>query len=209
MFISVIDFSKLPASVQEAVADLELATKQCDAFHFNICLSYGSRAEIVNACNHIVNDVVSVIRQEDSEQTGKMSELKHQESDSSNSTRTIPHITEDIFERYLASNEHHMTSNEQNKLFSNPDSYCISDPDLLIRTSGEFRISNFLLWQVSCICMHIYCIFSLLTFSTCSIIQQLAYTELFFIPQLWPEITQYDLRSILIQYNDRQRRYGK
>lgn len=58
------------------------------------------------------------------------------------------------------------------------------DPDILIRTSGEYRISNFLLWQ-------------------------LAYSELFFINKLWPEITQNDLKNVIKDYNERSRRYGK
>eukprot|EP01041_Mallomonas_annulata_P000921 gene921-1787_t len=60
----------------------------------------------------------------------------------------------------------------------------IPDPDILIRTSGEMRTSNFLLWQ-------------------------LAYTELFFISKHWPEVTQKDLRRILYEFCDRQRRFGK
>jgi undecaprenyl diphosphate synthase len=59
-----------------------------------------------------------------------------------------------------------------------------SDPDILIRTSGECRISNFLLYQA-------------------------AYTELFFIPQHWPEMTHDILRSIIQKYHARDRRYGR
>jgi hypothetical protein len=59
----------------------------------------------------------------------------------------------------------------------------IPDPDVLIRTSGEYRISNFLLWQM-------------------------AYTEMFFVDKYWPEITHQDLRVVLQQFYDRQRRFG-
>lgn len=59
-----------------------------------------------------------------------------------------------------------------------------SDPDLLIRTSGEFRLSNFLLWQ-------------------------LAYTELYVTPVLWPDITRRDLFQAIVDYQGRERRFGK
>jgi undecaprenyl diphosphate synthase len=59
----------------------------------------------------------------------------------------------------------------------------IPDPDLLIRTSGEQRISNFLLWQ-------------------------LAYTELVFTETLWPDFGHAELASALATYRSRDRRYG-
>jgi len=59
----------------------------------------------------------------------------------------------------------------------------LPDPDLLIRTSGEVRISNFLLWQV-------------------------AYAELVFVDTLWPDFDEHDLRSALAQYASRRRRFG-
>ena len=59
----------------------------------------------------------------------------------------------------------------------------IPDPDLLIRTSGEKRLSNFLLWQ-------------------------LAYTELVFLDVLWPDFKEKDFVNALIQYSNRIRRYG-
>lgn len=60
----------------------------------------------------------------------------------------------------------------------------IPDPDLLIRTSGELRISNFLLWQI-------------------------AYSELYFTDKLWPEFTVDDLYEAIIDYQHRERRFGK
>ncbi len=60
----------------------------------------------------------------------------------------------------------------------------IPDPDILIRTSGEKRLSNFLLWQ-------------------------LAYTEFFFTDTFWPDFTKEELADILKQYQTRERRYGK
>ena len=58
------------------------------------------------------------------------------------------------------------------------------DPDLLIRTSGEYRISNFLLWQ-------------------------LAYSELYFTDCLWPEFTEEEFYKAILDYQKRERRFGK
>ena len=60
----------------------------------------------------------------------------------------------------------------------------IPAPDLLVRTSGEERISNFLLWQ-------------------------LAYTEFYFTPTLWPDFNEKELKQIIEQYQTRERRYGQ
>jgi undecaprenyl diphosphate synthase len=58
------------------------------------------------------------------------------------------------------------------------------DPELLIRTSGEYRISNFLLWQV-------------------------AYAEFHFTETLWPDFRRQDLYSAILDFQKRERRFGK
>ena len=73
-------------------------------------------------------------------------------------------ITEEVLESYL-------------------DTHGIPDPDLLIRTSGELRLSNYLLWQ-------------------------LAYTELYVTDCLWPDFSQEELEKAILQYNKRDRRFG-
>jgi undecaprenyl diphosphate synthase len=73
-------------------------------------------------------------------------------------------ITPEIFSRYLFTGD-------------------MPDPDLLIRTSGELRISNFLLWQI-------------------------AYTELYFTPTLWPDFGKEELIQACIAYQNRERRFG-
>jgi undecaprenyl diphosphate synthase len=60
----------------------------------------------------------------------------------------------------------------------------IPDPDLLIRTSGEFRLSNFLLWQ-------------------------LAYAELYVSPLLWPDFTRRELFTAILDFQQRERRFGR
>jgi undecaprenyl diphosphate synthase len=59
----------------------------------------------------------------------------------------------------------------------------IPDPDLIIRTGGEVRLSNFLLWQA-------------------------AYSELYFTPVLWPDFTRKEIDKALLDYGQRQRRFG-
>jgi undecaprenyl diphosphate synthase len=73
-------------------------------------------------------------------------------------------VTEELFGRYLYTGE-------------------LPDPDLLIRTGGELRISNFLLWQT-------------------------AYTELYFTPVLWPDFGKEDFLEAIEEYRSRQRRFG-
>jgi len=60
----------------------------------------------------------------------------------------------------------------------------IPDPEFLIRTSGEHRISNFLLWQI-------------------------AYSELYFTPKLWPDFRKNDLYEAILDFQNRERRFGK
>jgi undecaprenyl diphosphate synthase len=74
-------------------------------------------------------------------------------------------IEEEVFERYLTTGG-------------------IPDPELMIRTSGELRISNFLLWQ-------------------------LAYTELYFTDKLWPDFGKEDFYNAIIDFQKRERRFGK
>ncbi len=79
-------------------------------------------------------------------------------------TLSLKDLDEDRFSSYLYSNE-------------------LPDPDLMIRTSGELRISNFFLWQV-------------------------AYTELYFTKTLWPDFKKEDFLLALLDYQGRERRFG-
>ncbi|WP_319480129.1 isoprenyl transferase [uncultured Draconibacterium sp.] len=74
-------------------------------------------------------------------------------------------INNELFQDYLSTSE-------------------LPDPELMIRTSGEYRISNFLLWQI-------------------------AYSELYFTSKLWPDFRKDDLFEAIIDYQNRERRFGK
>ena len=80
-------------------------------------------------------------------------------------TLDVDAITEDVVQSHLATS--HMPN-----------------PDLLIRTAGDIRVSNYLLWQI-------------------------AYSELYFTPVLWPDFSQDDFLEAIIEYQRRERRYGK
>jgi undecaprenyl diphosphate synthase len=86
-------------------------------------------------------------------------------ADAKNGTLNPDSITEEDFEKYLTTAG-------------------IPDPELMIRTSGELRISNFLLWQ-------------------------LAYTELYFTDTLWPDFGKDNFYNAIIDYQKRERRFGK
>ncbi len=78
---------------------------------------------------------------------------------------SVADINEDLFSNFLCTNK-------------------IPDPELLIRTSGELRISNFLLWQI-------------------------AYSELYFTEKLWPDFRKEDFFDAILAYQNRERRFGK
>jgi undecaprenyl diphosphate synthase len=93
--------------------------------------------------------------------------------------RAIKKIVTDLQDGKLDSNELDETAFEKYL-----DTSGFPDPELVIRTSGEFRISNFLLWQI-------------------------AYTELYFTPTLWPDFRREHLYEAIISYQCRERRFGK
>ncbi|OMP68634.1 isoprenyl transferase [Domibacillus epiphyticus] len=133
------DMEKLPAHTKRAVQNAIEKTAGNDGLILNFALNYGSRAEIANAVQAIMNDVQSGV---------------------------LPNcgVSDETISRYL------MTSH-------------LPEPDLLIRTSGEHRLSNFMLWQ-------------------------LAYTEFFFTDVLWPDFSEEDLLEAVAAYQKRSRRFG-
>ncbi len=90
-----------------------------------------------------------------------------------------------IFERVRKSSNGHLANFEVNERMIEENLYTagMPDPDLLIRTSGEMRVSNFLLWQI-------------------------AYAEIYVTDTLWPDFTRGELYAGLVEYQKRERRYG-
>lgn len=93
-------------------------------------------------------------------------------------TRAIRKISRDVKENII-----NITEIDQTLISSYLDTARIPDPDFLIRTSNEFRLSNFLLWQLS-------------------------YAELYFSEKLWPEFTISDFDNAMIDFSKRERRFG-
>ncbi len=94
-------------------------------------------------------------------------------------TKAVKRICEDVLSNDIQSN----TINSE-LISTYLETSEIPDPDLLIRTSGEMRISNFLLWQI-------------------------AYSELYFTEILWPDFRKKDLLEAISTYQKRERRFGK
>eukprot|EP00667_Euglena_gracilis_P011148 EG_transcript_11371 len=134
------DPERLPPHIQRLTRTIEEATQSYARFRLNVCLSYGGRGEIANACRQIARRV----------QAGELT-------------------PEDIDEQLVS--DHLLTAG-------------LPHPDLLLRTSGENRTSNFLPFQT-------------------------AYSELVFVKKPWPAMTREDLRDVLDQFTQRDRRFGK
>ena len=94
-------------------------------------------------------------------------------------TQMVKNISQQVKDNSLD-----IDSIDQNIISKNLSTASYPDPDLLIRTSGEYRLSNYLLWQ-------------------------LAYTELFFTPTLWPDFNKEGLYEAIVSFQNRERRFGK
>ncbi len=129
-----------PDELKKQLNLVEKETEKNDKMVLCMALSYGGRAEIIEAVKKIALQI-------------KENKIN------------IEEIDETVFRKFLYT-------------------YDIPDPDLLIRTSGELRISNFLLFQ-------------------------LAYTEFYFTPVYWPDFNEQEYLKALYSYQQRERRFGR
>ena len=127
------DTTKLSESLQGILNNAVQKTQNNTGVNLQIAFNYGSRAEIVQAVQKIVD-------------IGEKN------------------ITEETVAKFLYTNN-------------------IPDPDLLIRTGGEMRISNYLLWQI-------------------------AYSEFIVVKEFWPDFGKQNLADCILEFNNRNRRYG-
>jgi undecaprenyl diphosphate synthase len=127
---------RFPKEIQKLISEAEEKTKNNKEVILNLTLSYGGRAEILEAVKNIVRKKISPEK-----------------------------IDEKLFGENLWIKG-------------------VPDPDLIIRTSGEQRLSGFLIWQA-------------------------AYSELYFHEKYWPEFSEKDLDQIFAEFSRRQRRFGK
>ncbi len=127
-------------SMNREIDLIETQTRDHDRFQLNIALSYGGRAEIIDAVKRIATEILD-------QRLG------------------VDDVTEELMSQYLYTEG-------------------IPDPDLIIRTSGEERLSGFLLWQS-------------------------AYSELYFTEVFWPAFRRIDFWRAIRTYQQRERRYGK
>lgn len=127
------NLEKLKKPLKEKIKKLKDASKNNNSLIFNVCLNYGGRAEIVDACNKV---------------------LKSKKKS----------VDEKTFEEFLQSS-------------------ILPPLDFVIRTSGEQRISNFMLWQI-------------------------AYAEMYFPKFFWPQFDEKKLVKCLKEYSKRKRRFG-
>jgi undecaprenyl diphosphate synthase len=134
------EVGRLAAGARRAVERVVRETAGGETLALNLCISYGSRAEITRAARILAEEALA----------GRLDPAE---------------IDEDALGQHL---------------FTAP----WPDPDLLIRTSGEMRLSNFLLWQ-------------------------LAYAELYVTPVLWPDFTRRHLFEAILEFQRRDRRFGR
>ena len=127
------DLTKLSPELQQIINQGMKETESFNDHVLNIGVNYGSRQEIVNAVNKILQKGEEV---------------------------TVENISSNLY------------------------TTCIGEPDLIIRTGGEYRLSNFMLYQG-------------------------AYSELYFTDVLWPDFNEEEFDKAVVEFSHRKRRFGK
>jgi len=163
------DLSTLPVATQEVFISAIAATTFNRGMRLIVALNYSGRQEILRA----VREVARAAMDGDLEIDAMFADYDYDDDDDDDAENTSSELA---FDSDLDSI---INRRFEDELFTAG----YPDPDLLIRTSGEYRLSNFMLYQ-------------------------LAYTELYFTPVLWPDFDRYELLRAILDYQKRNRRYG-
>ena len=150
------------------IEETENYLADCEKIVFNIAFNYGGRREIIDAVNKVL-------------QTKFLSAPNVTGKEQFNNENESLNVTEKVVNEFVDKKETlKITEEEFSKFMYRPE---IPDPELVIRTSGEFRISNFLLWEI-------------------------AYSEFYITDVYWPDFDEKELDKAILSFNKRDRRYG-
>jgi undecaprenyl diphosphate synthase len=150
------ELDPFPEDIAKKVREIVEETKHNTAITVNIALNYGGRAEILRAVNKILREKQSFV-------------IPAKAGIHTRGSRIKSGMTMEIDEETFA---HYLYTEDQ------------PDPDMIIRTSGEERLSGFLPWQG-------------------------AYSELYFPKTYWPDFDEKEFEKALLEFENRQRRFGK
>jgi undecaprenyl diphosphate synthase len=160
---------ELPAAVQKDTREATEATASNSGMILSIALNYGGRAELVDAVNAILAARLNS-KNASANHSPAFTSAPTISPSSANSANNSGHSVDASPVTEVEITRHLYTAD-------------LPDPDLLIRTSGEMRVSNFLLWQI-------------------------AYAEIFVTETLWPDFNRARLLEALLDFQKRERRYG-
>ena len=154
------EYDMLPKASVDAINKMVSRLADNDGLVFNIALNYGGRDEILRSVRSLYKELTE----------RAVSDLQNKKAEdiADALSAMTDGLTEDDISRYLYSGSEH---------------FSVPDPDLIIRTSGEERMSNFLTWQA-------------------------AYSELMFTDTLWPDFTPEEYAEMIDAYANRDRRFG-
>ena len=156
------------------IEETEEYLADCENIIFNIAFNYGGRREIVDAVNKVLQTKL----------LNKKRIVDEQFDNENNGLNVTEKVVNGFVDKNMDKNENienlKITEEEFSKYMYRPE---IPDPELVIRTSGEFRISNFLLWEI-------------------------AYSEFYITDVYWPDFHEKELDKAILSFNKRDRRYG-
>jgi undecaprenyl diphosphate synthase len=176
------DLSRVKPEMRSAVEDTVEITKYNSGVVLNVALSYGGRNDIVQATKEIAEAVkFGSMRVEDINEESFMKYLGTANVLSSTTTTNNNNNNNNNNNESISSSS--SSSSSSSGSLSLRAARSLQNPDLLIRTSGEQRLSNFMCWE-------------------------LAYSELYFTDVMWPEFGEAELRRAIFAYAKRDRRFG-